>query len=300
MPLDILVEPDDGEAGIVAVIAAAQRTIRVMAYQIGPGHVLDALAQQVRAGREVRLLLDASPLSHNENRLALLRAAGLDLRPASPRFEHTHAKVIIADDTAAVISTGNFVEQQAQGSRNYAAIDRDPEDLASLLAIFDADWDLRLTDQRCARLVIAPDNARAQITHLFASARHTLDIESMELADDELRNIIAARRAAGVRVRVVLADPRWVSANQDAAAFLAEHGIRARYLTSPGVHAKAAVVDGTTAFIGSINFSYTSLNRNREVGVIVEEPQNVARIKDTIARDFQAATPFSPFSPWYF
>ncbi|MFT3774208.1 MAG: phospholipase D-like domain-containing protein [Minicystis sp.] len=293
VPLEIAVQPESGEAPFLEVIARAQHRIRVMVYQLGPGSVFDALAKKVAAGVEVRAILDESPLSHNAERVALLRKSGIEVRPGNPQFEYTHAKVIIADGEAAVISTGNFVGDQFKGTRNFAAINRDPEDVAVLTEVFDADWDLRPTDQRCARLVISPDNTRNRVLALLGGATRTIDLESMELADIEVRTILASRHAAGVRVRVVLADPSWVKANDLAADYLAERGIRARYLVSPSVHAKAVVVDGSVAFLGSVNLSYTSLNRNREVGVVVDEPRNVAKIAATLARDYKAAVPFS-------
>jgi phosphatidylserine/phosphatidylglycerophosphate/cardiolipin synthase-like enzyme len=214
------------------------------------------------------------------------------VRWGNPDFAFTHAKVIIADGDASVISTGNYVLGQVKADRNFVVVDKDPEDVAALTALFDADWARKPLDARCERLVISPDNARGRILRLIESAERTLDVESMELGDASVRHALADRRAAGVRVRVVLADPWWVHANDGAARYLAANKIRARYLVSPSVHAKAIVADGERAYVGSVNMSWTSLTKSREIGVIADEPEAVATISATLARDWSAAIGF--------
>jgi phosphatidylserine/phosphatidylglycerophosphate/cardiolipin synthase-like enzyme len=290
VPLEIFVQPEVGEAPILAVIEEARRSIHVMVFQLGPGGVLDALARKARAGVEVRAILDATPLSHNH--LELFAGSGIVERSGSPRFEFTHAKFTVVDGVAAIISTGNYTADQIRVDRNYLALDRDPEDVAALESIFAADWRRSASDLACARLVVSPDNARRRILRFIEGARDRLDVQSMEMADAEVRAALVARRAAGVEVRVVLADPWWVAHNSDAAAFLMSRGVEARYLVAPSVHAKAMIADGAVAFLGSENMSFTSLSRNREVGVIVEEPEGVALMARTFAGDWAAATPF--------
>jgi len=292
------VQPEVGEAPILEVIKEARTSIRVMVFQLGPSGVLDALAAKARAGVKVRVILDGSRLSHNDNNVPLIQERGCEVRWGNPAFEFTHAKVIVADDAAAVISTGNYVLGQVKADRNFVAVDRDPEDVAALGALFDADWSRRPLDAHCERLVVSPDNARGRILRLIESAERTLDVESMELGDGSVRHALADRRAAGVRVRVVLADPWWVRANDAAARYLAANRIRARYLVSPSVHAKAIVADGARAYVGSVNLSWTSLTRNREIGVIADEPGAVATISATLARDWSRAITFAlPANP---
>ena len=47
------------------------------------------------------------------------------------------------------------------------------------------------------------------------------------------------------------------------------------------VHAKAIVVDGRRAFVGSENLSAASLDHNRELDVIVADPSAVQRLEST-------------------
>jgi phosphatidylserine/phosphatidylglycerophosphate/cardiolipin synthase-like enzyme len=45
------------------------------------------------------------------------------------------------------------------------------------------------------------------------------------------------------------------------------------------------IVDDRLAFVGSENFSATSLDKNRELRVIVRQPAAVVRLESTFRRD---------------
>jgi hypothetical protein len=57
----------------------------------------------------------------------------------------------------------------------------------------------------------------------------------------------------------------------------------------------AAVADGATVFIGSENISSTSLDKNREMGLILTDRAAVATLEQAFASDFGGAP--SPVSP---
>ena len=170
------------------------------------------------------------------------------------------------------------------------ARDADPADVLDLVALFDADWNGASPDLSCTRLLVSPVNARVRLLALIDSARETLVIESMQFADSDVRSAVGRRKAAGVEVRALLAEASWISANADAAAYLKNLGVPVRSI--PHLHTKMMLVDGERGYIGSENFSWTSLTRNREVGVIVTEPESVKPLADTFEKDWAAGKSF--------
>jgi phosphatidylserine/phosphatidylglycerophosphate/cardiolipin synthase-like enzyme len=169
-------------------------------------------------------------------------------------------------------------------------VDRDPADVADLVTLFEADWTRSAPAIECTRMIVSPINARERILELIASAESTLAIESMQFADTEVREAVAARITAGVEVRVLLADADWIDANAGAATFLKDRGVTVKWI--PHLHTKAIVADGARAYVGSENLSWTSLTKNREVGVIVGEASSIAPIVDTFEQDWAAGTSF--------
>jgi cardiolipin synthase A/B len=75
----------------------------------------------------------------------------------------------------------------------------------------------------------------------------------------------------------------------EAAKVLNAAAIPVRQLQSPTVHVKAIVVDGKRAYLGSENLSYTSLAKNREVGIITEQDDVAASMQKTFEADWQLA-----------
>ncbi len=65
-------------------------------------------------------------------------------------------------------------------------------------------------------------------------------------------------------------------------------GIPIVKLTTPYVHAKAIVADGTVAYVGSENFTVNSLDSNREIGLFLTADVNIVAAQ--IDADFKAGT----------
>ena len=58
------------------------------------------------------------------------------------------------------------------------------------------------------------------------------------------------------------------------------------------IHAKMILADNSQAFVGSENFSYTSLRKNRELGIILTKSTILKSLSATFSADFSKATEF--------
>jgi phosphatidylserine/phosphatidylglycerophosphate/cardiolipin synthase-like enzyme len=288
-PLELFVMPEAGIAPFSDAIARAERTIDVMVYQMGYGAILEGLEAKARAGVKVRVILDLAQQDVNLKYMNRLRDAGATVIWSDPRFVFMHAKVIVVDGKEAILSTGNYSQSYMLKERNLVVRNTDPADLAVLGKIFEADFTQSEPDLSCTRLLVAPVNARQRLLAFIGSAKRTILVHSMQLGDKEVREALAAKKREGVDVRAVLADPSWIDANASAAAFLAESGIPARHRKH--LHVKSILVDDA-AYVGSINLSWNSITKNREIGLIVTEPGNVDAERATFEKDWAEGTPF--------
>ena len=113
-----------------------------------------------------------------------------------------------------------------------------------------------------------------------------VDIESEEMGND--RPILSAIAAKGHAARVIL--PASISAeDQRNVAHLEQHGVQVRLLPKSPIymHAKAEIA-GDEAFIGSENYSTSSLNENREMGLILRG-REVAQLRTQFDQDWRLA-----------
>ncbi len=172
------------------------------------------------------------------------------------------------------------------------------------------------TGSRWVRLVVGPDTALAPDGWLdaLASARDRIWVEAF-YADDPwgdrpnvLLEALFAAAHRGVSVRVLLDGSNWsseaeVTGNGELAAHLNERAHRegvdleARVLAPAGaierVHNKGVVVDGRAALIGSMNWAHGSATENREIGILVEDPDVAGRLESAFLDDWEGRLPGS-------
>ena len=118
------------------------------------------------------------------------------------------------------------------------------------------------------------------------------------MGDRSVENALVKAAKRGVEVQVCGENE---SGEYDSAyAKLARAGIRISYYSSPAgfyIHGKVVEADYGTArakiFIGSENFSSTSLNQNRELGLIISSHAVMAAVASTFAADFRHGTHWS-------
>jgi cardiolipin synthase len=82
---------------------------------------------------------------------------------------------------------------------------------------------------------------------------------------------------------------------RDAFKQLTAAGVHVRTYASDAplyIHAKM-ILTPRRAFLGSENFSYTSLELNRELGIMFTTPAPIRSLNATFDRDYSGASPFA-------
>ncbi len=288
----LVIEPEDGVAPVIAFIRGAARSLDLVDYELEDPSIVTALADSFRRGVAVRVLLNHR--TYNDAAYYSLEAAGVPVRWAPARFTFTHEKSMVADGTKGFIMTFNLVPHYYATGRDFGILDDDPADTAAMEAVFGADWNDAPLDPAPVGddLVWSPGSRRALLA-LIASARGSLEVYNEEMADDMVTAALAAAARKGVRVDIVMTySPDW----HGAFAALAAAGAHIRTFRASAsglyIHAKMIVADGAQAFVGSENFSATSLEENRELGVMLRDPAVLAALRTVFARDQAAAEPF--------
>ena len=174
-------------------------------------------------------------------------------------------------------------------SLNFGVVDRDPADIAQVEKIFNTDWvQGDLPALATSDLVVSPVNAREKLVDEIQQAKRSVHIYAQEFFDAEVVRAAVAAAQRGVEVKALLAPnmPRNVtSANR-----LVQAGGQARFLDPPYEHAKATMVDGEVVYLGSVNYTATSLNKNRELGILTRQRDIVAQMEAEFARFWPMGT----------
>jgi phosphatidylserine/phosphatidylglycerophosphate/cardiolipin synthase-like enzyme len=213
------------------------------------------------------------------------------VRWASDVFTYTHAKYLVIDDQLALISSANLSQSGFSSDRDFVLVDRLQRDVRSASNLFRNDWNHWTPPADAPGLVTAPIGARQAMMKLMRGARTSLDIYAEEVADGATERVLTALARRGVRVRVIVP----LSAQSRGTDALLHGGVAVRALSEPYAHAKAIIADGKRGFVGSENISTTSLDRNRELGLMIRGLP-LAVVARTFSHDYARATPLRPTS----
>ena len=251
------------------------------------------LAAAAKRGVRVRVILDHREKSGNSHAYSYFRSHGIAVTWSSSDYRYTHQKTVIIDGTKAVIMTANLTSRYYATSRDFLVTDTERADVSAITAVFNADFAKKTVHPGDGNdLVWSPTDSQDQLIALINGATSSLRIYSEEMGDRTVENALIKAAKRGVDVQVCGENE---SGEYDSAfAKLARAGIRISYYSSSTgfyIHGKVVEADYGTAhakiFIGSENFSSTSLNQNRELGLIISSHPVMSAMAGTFAADFR-------------
>ncbi len=293
----LVVQPGPGNAPVIEKINSAQKSIDLVMYTLDDTQVEKALGDAVARGVSVRVLLNGGYYSKkeggNDGSYAMLQKLNVPARWTPTSFALTHQKTLVVDGTDALIMTFNLQSKYYATGRDFAIDDTDPADVAAIEKVFNADWEAKnIVAPEGSDLVWSP-GSEDEMLYLIRMASSTLDIYNEEMADEDITNALVDAAKRGVHVRV---DMTYATNWKPAFTTLKNGGVDVRTWASSSkklyIHAKVIIVDGAQAFVGSENFSDTSLNKNRELGLVLRAPEVVASLEKIFNADYAAARPF--------
>ena len=294
----LVIEPDDGIALVRTMLGAARQSIDLVMYELNDKSIEADLAAAARRGVATRVLLspgyEGEPSTINQSAFDYLSAHGVAVRWSPDYFALTHEKSFVIDGEQAFIMSFNWVKKYYPTGRDFGIIDRDTLDVAAMESSFNNDWAGSANAANAGSDLVWSPGSRAAITALISGATRSLDVYNEEMADEGIINALARATTRGVHVRIVMTySPDWKTAFQK----LVDAGVSIRTFGQNAplyIHAKMILVDGVSAFVGSENFSATSLDKNRELGIVISAPDILASLEATFDGDWQGGTPFEP------
>jgi cardiolipin synthase len=325
---------------VLQSFASAKRSLDVEIYMIWDKDIHAAVDQALDRGIRVRILVDEeasrdckllSPPKPNEDSNCLelrslfrkisaqggsvARFAKDELCGVKGKFCHQHGKMVIVDETYALISSGNFNppnlcnkrQKLKRCNRDYSYVTYDPKILGMLQEIFAKDlsglaYDLGpiLANDREGKLTVSPLSS-TPILQAIQSAQKIVQVENQYLQDPEMNRALMAAAQRGVKVEVTTSSAcAFGRPNQQEREKITKiysefdaAGISSRMFTRsmkvgdlPGyLHAKALLIDQKLGWVGSINGSFTAFQLNREFGVFFRDLKEIAELEQFLIQD---------------
>lgn len=285
----IYIEPESGPAPVVQVIEQARRSIVLNAYYLDDRQVLSALGAAVKRGVQVQVILDRKPYDMRPWRLRRefreVRATGARVKASPPRFEFDHAKYVCSL-SACEIGTANYSWSAFHRNREYMVVTDDPHIVKAARRVFEADWVSARAGSMPRRYLVLSPGATSSLIKALAQPG-PIDIEQEELGDDS--QLLQALLAKGRMARLIL-PLRAARRDRERVARLRRAGVQIKFMSRRVVYMHAKMIVGhQLAFIGSQNMSWTSLNRNREMGVLFSHKEALKTLESQFNADWKQA-----------
>lgn len=289
---DLLVFPGSHQP-IYDFVNAAKHSIDLTMYELDDSTMEADLIAAAQRGVDVRVILDGrvGPGSkYYQPGYDELEAGGVNVVWSNPAYYYTHQKTLTVDGRESLIMTGNLDSYYYDSDRDYAIFDTNRADVRAIEQTFDADFVYQPITPSAGSgdLVWSPTTSEDRILDVINGAHRTLLVEQEEMYDTDVINALIAAAHRGVRVKLAIIDEcdLYPYLNQLLAA-----GVQISLNNTAAdplyTHAKVFVADyglpDERVELGSINISNTSLNENRELGIVLDAygPQNI-RVIDTL------------------
>lgn len=293
----LVVEPNDGMGPIDSLMSSAQHSLDMTMYELADPEAVSILEGDAARGVRVRVLLDQdySGASVNADAYSELSSHGVEVRWANSGTIF-HQKTITVDDSVSAIMTLNLTSDDYTTTRDFAVITDESSDVSAIESVFEEDWGSTgppASSSAGDGLVWSPGATEA-LVNVIDSAQHSLVVENEEMDDSVIEGALESAASRGVTVDVVMtADSDWDSAFAALSAAGVHIALYPDTSSALYIHAKVIVADGTTAFIGSENFSESSLEYNRELGLITTVPVIVNGISQVVEDDYARGTTYT-------
>lgn len=147
-----------------------------------------------------------------------------------------------------------------------------------------------LLSDKDARALRMP-SYRTEVINAIGSAKHSIRAANFLLRPsresvDEILEALGKAQKRGVKVEIIVDDSRRYQSssrddkNDEGIARAADFGLKILMDTkSRTLHTKCMVIDGTTAIVGSHNWSHAALVDNHESSILTHDPQIIADLE---------------------
>ena len=308
---NIIVVPNDTVYGaarniFTAVIDGAEAKIDLAMYQLKDQGMIEALIRAAKRGVVVRIVTESNPYKHKYNQdknmdggIEQLRSKGILVQNIAPRFLETmpnaqaHHKLLLVDDEYAIVMSCNWDTPTLTNTRDFALViskAKQLQEFAVINDLFTSDWLNKpnvITDKL---VIVGPGGQREQFIEFISKTNKEIQIYQQSYNDEKIATVLEDKARQGIKIKLLMM-PFPFGGQQDSnipyQKKLVQAGGEVRLIKDRYIHAKMIMIDDKLAYIGSCNFYPSSLDFNREVGVVTNDHNAIATLKSVFAKDWK-------------
>jgi phosphatidylserine/phosphatidylglycerophosphate/cardiolipin synthase-like enzyme len=280
--VNLLIQPDEGIAPLLAGIRGAKKSIEVAIFRFDRAEIEAALKAAVARGVSVSALIAYTNRGGEINLRKLemrLLEVGVAVSRTANDLARYHDKLMIIDRRLLYVLSFNFTHLDIDHSRGFGIVTRRVKFVSEAVKLLEADTARQPYTPTLDSFIVSPVNARKLLVAFIRKAKKQLLIYDPLIADSEMLRILSGRTKAGVEIKVL---GRVSKLNP---------GLEVRNLAGLRLHTRTIIRDRRQAFVGSQSLRKAELDSRREVGIIVREPKAVNSLIQTFEADWERKEP---------
>jgi len=268
--------------------SSTQQNLDLWTYEFTHKDFKTALKKLAENDMNIRIIVEDKKYQQYKNTLKNLISefswySNIQLKSDKQMWtEYVHAKVNLID-SGFIIQTANLTNSSFASNREYFFQSADSWVRKSLHTIFEKDrigTKLTMKDIQ-PNLVVCNINCRGVIEQLLNSAKQSIIIQTQYITDDKLRIILKAKKQLP-EFKLLVAD---TDDNDELIRYFGN--TYARKFKKYYNHTKMILIDHKTLLLGSMNLSATSLDKNREIWIIILDPTIIDEFTAQFYKDWE-------------
>jgi cardiolipin synthase len=275
--MELLVQPDDGLAPLLAAIKKAKTSVELTIFRFDRKELQRVLEQAVLRGVKVHALI-AHQAAGEGKKLRKLELELLDKGVAVSRsaddLVRYHDKLLLVDREILYMLAFNWARLDIDKSRSMGIVTKNPRLVQEAAKLFEADSTRQPYTCGHDNFVVSPENARTALTKFIKGAKKELLIYEMKISDKQMIALLNERAKAGVDVRII----GKMTKKSDVIKIDKMPGMR--------LHLRAMLRDNQDVFVGSQSLRALELDKRREVGMIVRDRRLSKKFREVFDEDW--------------
>jgi len=272
--ISIFVTPDEKVIEkLIWKIDNAKKRIYIEIYMFTNKKIISSIIKAKERQVDIKIIMEKNPYKIpkiNDKTYKKLIKKSIDVVWSKPsNYSLNHTKMILIDDEI-ILSTWNLTYSTFKYNKDLFLFMKDKLLLEKLEKIFSYDYNWIKSSQYLNNLVLSPDYSRKKLEKLINSSKNEIKMYFPYIKDVELEKLIIKKAKEKVNIEIIVWKDFFYKENNEINE-LEKSWIKISYLKKYKLHAKSILVDNKYLFVWSINFSLYSLDKNREIWVIVKD-----------------------------
>ena len=269
-------------------LASTESKLKIQVYEFTEKRIRNLIINLLNKWTDVKIIIEDKKFQQYRNTykdLINLFTGHKNIQIKSDKqmwTEYIHSKVDLLDNSF-WIKTNNITSSAFKSSREYMFHSYNLWIKKSLDIIFDKDWSedkIEMADIH-PNLLICNINCRIGIENLLNNARESIYIQTQYITDSNIFEILKNKSNLSW-FQIIVAD---TDDNNDLLNYFGPAKIKK--LKKPYVHAKMILVDNKYLVLGSMNLSQNSLDKNREIWIILIDQSLIDRFIIQFNKDWK-------------